>query len=172
MLTDSGKKKIDLLLSNLPDDEDWFRDESDVQALRERLTSTRISREMGWCDIFIEYHNLLEELVDGWFENEARYLMIIIIATGVVAIESAPRRHTNEHNQLKEVVYSAIRQCFRKMGSVGKLDDKFIQRHLGRARDGTQLLKSLDCYPFFSRIYELPYLGISPCTFTSSEIVY
>lgn len=30
MLINSSKRKIDLLLSNLPSDKDWFRDESDV----------------------------------------------------------------------------------------------------------------------------------------------
>jgi hypothetical protein len=117
---------------------------------------------MNWNDIFMEYERHLESLVDSGLENDARFFMIIVIATGTVAIESAPRLHTSEHNQLKQVVYSGIRGCFRKIGSAGKLDDKLIQRYLGRVRDGTRLLKSLDRDPLYSRVYELPYIGISP----------
>ncbi|KAL7940736.1 hypothetical protein V8C42DRAFT_356045 [Trichoderma barbatum] len=156
--TNVGKQKIDLLLAKLPQDEDWPRTQDEIHALRERLTNTQISRAMSWKDIFMEYERHLERLVDSGLENVARFFMIIVIATGTVAIESAPRLHTSEHNQLKQVVYSGIRRCFRKIGSAGKLDDKLIQRYLGRVRDGTQLLKSLDCDPLHSRVYELPYI--------------
>lgn len=159
--TDAGKQKINLLLGKLPRDEDWPTTEDEIHALRERLTNTQISREMSWDDIFMEYERHLERLVDSGLEYEARFFMIIVIATGTVAIESAPRLHTSEHDHLKQVVYDGIRRCFRKIRSAGKLDNRLIQRYLGRVRDGTQLLKSLDRDPFYSRVYELPYIGTS-----------
>lgn len=160
--TDTGKQKINLLLGKLPQEEDWPKTQGEIHSIRERLTNTRISRAMSWNDIFLEYERHMERLVDSGLENDSRFFMIIVIATGTVAIGSAPRLHTTEHNQLKQVIYSGIRRCFRKIGSSGKLDDKLIQRYLGRVRDGTQLLKSLDRNPLYSRVYELPYIGRSP----------
>ncbi|KAK0756184.1 hypothetical protein N5P37_011274 [Trichoderma harzianum] len=158
--TSVGRQKINLLLGKLPQNEDWPKTRNEIYAIRERLINTHISRTMSWNDIFMEYERHLERLVDSGLENDTRFFMIIIIATGTVAIESAPRLHTSEHNELKQVVYSGIRRCFRKTGSAGKLDDKLIQRYLGRVRDGTQLLKSLDCDPLYSRVYELPFIEV------------
>ncbi|QYT04970.1 hypothetical protein H0G86_013340 [Trichoderma simmonsii] len=156
--TNTGRQKINLLLGKLPQEEDWPKTQGEIHSIRERLTNTQISRAMSWNDIFMEYERHMEGLVDSGLENDSRFFMIIVIATGTVAIGSAPRLHTTEHNQLKQVIYSGIRRCFRKIGSSGKLDDKLIQRYLGRVRDGTQLLKSLDRNPLYSRVYELPYI--------------